>query len=68
MSTPLNDQWQLDRAQPGPHVPTRSAAQEKAAAAAAWAASGQPERRKQPRPAGAGARRISRLRWIDRDT
>jgi hypothetical protein len=67
MSTPLNDQWQLDRAQPG-QVPMRSAAQEKAAAAAAWAASGQPERRKRPRPAGAGARRIRRHRWIDRDT
>jgi hypothetical protein len=67
MSTPLNDQWQLDRAQLG-QVPLRSAAQEKAAAAAAWAASGQPERRKQPRPADAGARRIRRHRWIDRDT
>ncbi|HSY44847.1 MAG TPA: hypothetical protein VK800_02240 [Steroidobacteraceae bacterium] len=67
MSTPLNDQWQLDRAQPG-QLPMRSAAQEKAAAAAAWAASGQPERRKQPRLAGAGARGIRRHRWIDRDT
>jgi hypothetical protein len=56
MSTPLGQ------------VRLRSAAQEKAAAAAAWAASGQPERRKQPRPADAGARRIRRHRWIDRDT
>jgi len=67
MSTPLNDQWQLDRAEPG-HMRSRSAAEEKAAAAAAWAASGRPERRKQPRPAGAAARRGRRLPWIDRDT